>query len=135
MNFIRTSVRENHVVKVDVSGLENYEQVLNEIQTKCPNPEFLYKIILTGKKSSELHLSAAKLTSELLVNYFYAKVIADYSEDINIELLKDENSLRGCFVRCMLEKEASAENPELIREAMIYGLQAFDGEVIFNDNP
>ena len=51
------------------------------------------------------------------------------------ELLKEENSLRGCFVRCMLEQMAGAEDKELLQEAMFYGLQAFDGEVLFNDNP
>ena len=30
---------------------------------------------------------------------------------------------------------AGAEDQELLQEAMFYGLQAFDGEVLFNDNP
>ena len=49
--------------------------------------------------------------------------------------IKNENSLRGCFVRCMAEKMEKAENPELVYEAMVYGLKSFEGEVFFNDNP
>ena len=49
--------------------------------------------------------------------------------------MKNENSLRGCFVRCMLEQMAGAEDKDKMQEALYYGLQAFDGEVLFNDNP
>ena len=35
----------------------------------------------------------------------------------------------------MLEKMAGAEDKELIQEAMVYGVQAFEGEVLFHDNP
>lgn len=134
LNFVRTSVREHHVINIDITGLETYEQVLNAITEKCSNPEFLYKVILTGKKAADLQISDAKLTAELSLNYFYIKVISDFKEEIDVELLKGENSLRGCFVRCMLEKEASSENPDMVREAIIYGLKAFDGEVFVNDN-
>ena len=135
LNFIPTSVRESHVVSIDVTGLNAYEQVLNAIRSKCTNPDDLYKIILTGRKNPDLQLSAAKLTSALTGDYFYAKVTADYKDEIDTELLKQENSLRGCFVRCMLERMAGADDKELLQEAMLYGLQAFDGEVLFNDNP
>ena len=135
LNFIPTSVRESHVVQIDITALDSYEQVLNAIRNKCANPEFLYKIVLIGRKKSGLQLSAAKLTSELSSDYFYAKVSAEYQDEVETELLKEENSLRGCFVRCMLEQMAGAEDQDRIREAMFYGLQAFEGEVLFNDNP
>ena len=35
----------------------------------------------------------------------------------------------------MQEKMEKAENPELVYEAMVYGLKSFEGEVFFNDNP
>lgn len=135
LHFIPTSVREHRVVQIDITGLDRYEQVRNAIRAKCDNPEFLYKVVLIGNKIPELHLSAAKLTSDLSEEYFYIKVLAEYREEVNTELLKAENSLRGCFVRCMLEKMAGAEDKELIREAMVYGVQAFEGEVLFHDNP
>ncbi len=135
LNFIPTSVRENHVVRIDITALGSYEQVLNAIRSKCTTPEYLYKIILTGRKQPHLHLSVAKLTSELSSDYFYAKVFAEYQEGVDTELLKNENSLRGCFVRCMLEQMAGAEDKDKMQEALYYGLQAFDGEVLFNDNP
>ena len=134
MNFIKTSVRENNIVKVDISGLDSFEAVLDMIRSSCPNPEFIYKIILTGKKVSGLNLSIGKLTKELSSSYFYVKILAEYQEEIDIELLKKEKSLRGCFVRCMAEKMESADNTELLYEALCYGLQAFESEVHFNEN-
>ena len=134
MNFIKTSVRENNIVKIDISGLDSFEAVLDKIRLNCPNPEFIYKIILTGKKVSGLNLSIGKLTKELSSSYFYVKILAEYQEEINIELLKNEKSLRGFFVRCMAEKMESAENPELLYEALCYGLQSFESEVHFNEN-
>lgn len=135
LTFLPTSVRESHIVRIDITALDSYEQVLNAIRSKCGNPEYLYKILLTGKKRPHLNLSAAKLTAELSPEYFYIKVVAEYQDEVDTELLKEENSLRGCFVRCMLEQMAGAEDQELFQEAMFYGLQAFDGEVLFNDNP
>lgn len=135
MNFVKTSVRENNIVKVDISGLDSYDAVLDKIRSVCPNSEYIYKIILTGRKVNGLNLPLAKLTQELSTNYFYVKILAEFQDDINIELLKNEKSLRGCFVRSMAEKMESAENPELLYEALCYGLQSFESEVHFNDNP
>lgn len=135
MNFVKTSVRENNIVKIDISGLESHEAILDKIRMNCPNSEFIYKIILTGRKFGGLNLSVAKLTKELSSNYFYAKISVEYQEEVNIDLLKKENSLRGCFVRCMAEKMESDENPELLYEALCYGLQSFENEVNFDENP
>lgn len=135
LSFIKTSVRENCVIKVDISGLDSYDAVLDRIKLNCPNSEFLYKIILTGNKKWDLNIPVSKLTADLAPYYFYAKVFAAYKEEINIDTLKNENSLKGCFVRCMTEKMESSDNPELVYEAMLYGLHSFDGEVSFNDNP
>ena len=135
LNFIKTSVRENNIVKVDITGLDSYEAILDAIRRSCPNSEYIYKIILTGKKVNGLKLPIAKLSQDLSSNYFYAKVFAEYQEDLNIDLLKNENSLRGCFVRRMTEKMETAENPELLYESLCYGLQSFESEVHFNDNP
>lgn len=135
LGFVKTSVREYCVVNIDITGLDSYDTVLDRIHSCCTNSEYIYKITLVGKKKYDLKLSIARLNEELSTEYFYAKVYAAYSEDINIELLKYENSLKGCFVRCMLKKAESSQDPELIYQAMAYGLQSFDGEVLFDDNP
>ena len=135
LGFVKTSVREYCVVNIDITGLDSYDTVLDRIHSCCTNSEYIYKITLVGKKKYDLKLSIARLNEELSTEYFYAKVYAAYSEDINIELLKYENSLKGCFVRCMLKKAETSQDPELIYQAMAYGLQSFDGEVLFDDNP
>ena len=135
LSFVKTSVREYCAVKIDITGLNSYDAVLDRIRSYCTNSEYIYKITLVGKKKYGLRLSIAKMNEELSTEYFYAKVCADYSEDINLDLLKHENSLKGCFVRCMLEKAENSQESELIYQAISYGLQAFDGEVLFDDNP
>ena len=135
MNFVKTSVRENCIVKVDISDLESYDSVLDRIRLNCSNSEFLYKIILTGNKKWGLNIPVSKLSADLSSDYFYVKVYAEYKDEINIDILKHENSLRGCFVRCMTEKMEKSDNTELVYEALVYGLQSFDEEVCFNDNP
>lgn len=135
MNFVKTSVRENSIVKIDITGLDSYDEVMDRIRINCSNSEYLYKIILTGNKKYGFSLPVSKLTAELSSGYFYAKVFANYKEDANLDVLKNENSLRGCFVRCMLDKMEKAEDPTLAYEALLYGLHSFEGEVFFNDNP
>lgn len=137
LEFIPTSVRENHIVEVDISGLETYEQLLNAIRGKCVHPEWLYKVILRGKKHKDICFALNALAADISENYFYFKLSAEYEVDTGALNLKDENSLRGFFVRCMLEQiEAAApEDKDVYNKAMQYGLQAFEGEVLFHDNP
>lgn len=137
LNFIPTSVRENHIAEIDISGLENYEQVISAVCNKCTNNEWLYKVILNGKKRPDLYFSINKLMADISEDYFYVKISAEYTDETDVQLLKEENSLRGYFVKCMLEKIEAAppEDKATYYNAMTYGLQAFEGEVLFNDNP
>lgn len=135
LDFIKTSIREHYILNVDITGLDSYDAVLDRIRMNCTNSEFIYKIYLTGKKNFDLKLSVSKLTADLSSEYFYIKIIANYSDEINLELLKHENSLRGCYVRCLLEKEGTIADTEIFNSAMSFGLQSFEGEVFLNDNP
>ena len=78
---------------------------------------------------------AARLQDEL----YYIK-ISDHSHTAyNLNELSKENSLKGIFVRKMMEKLNSclAENNEKeaakIRNALNIGIKAFDSEVYLND--
>lgn len=137
LEFIPTSVRENHIVEVDISGLETYEQIMNAVRSKCVHPGWLYKVILNGKKCRDLYFSLNELSADISESYFYIRLSAEYEDETGALHLKDENSLRGCFVRCMLEQieAASPEDKDIYNKAMQYGLQAFEGEVLFSDNP
>ncbi len=135
LDFIPTSVRENHVCDIDITGIDTYAGIADAIRSVCREKEWLYKVTLKGSKHPDLHLPVGRLAGELSDEYFYIKIIPDYIDSVNITLLKDENSLRGCFVRSMLERmeAASPDEKEMYTKALAYGLQAFDGEVNFND--
>ncbi|NLB19606.1 MAG: hypothetical protein GX829_01910, partial [Clostridium sp.] len=61
--------------------------------------------------------------------------------DLNIEALSEESSLKGIFVKKMLEKIEEEKNSqkmnnsheiEKLEKALDYGLRAFDGKVKLN---
>ena len=59
--------------------------------------------------------------------YFYIKIKDNTKLEINLELLQQEISIKGLFVKNILAQEDISE--DLRNEALKYGLQAFEGEV------
>ena len=59
--------------------------------------------------------------------YFYIKIKDNTKPEINLELLQQEISIRGLFVKNILAQEDISE--EFRNDVLKYGLQAFDGEV------
>jgi len=53
---------------------------------------------------------------------------------IDFETLAKETSLKGVFVKKMLEKQEQAEDKETVKRALKIGLKAFSNEVKYNED-
>ena len=136
LDFVSTSVRENIAVNIDISNMNDEEDVIKEIKQKCSNKDNLYKVTLTGSPSIEKNFSMSKISEAFASDYFYIKIIPAYKKNVDINLLKKENSLRGCFVSCMEKtaNESDNKNKEVYYDALIYGLCALEKEVFSDEN-
>lgn len=136
MEFVPICRRRFIEETVDISSLvrksEISENILRKIKEKYGDEgqEWLYKIVLTGETG--LLFSSTDIALDLEDSLYYAKVInKTKASQKELDLIANENSVKGIFVRKMLERQASGEN---IENALKIGLTAFSEGVDFDEN-
>lgn len=138
--FLPTSKRVHAFEKIDITdcadNLEVCRTVENALKEKF-GENFagnLYKIHLVGTKS--FAVDTAFITESLSQSLYYVKLADKTSPKINLEVLAKEPTLKGIFVRRMIEKMDTCNEKELplYKQALKLGLEAFDGEVIFDED-
>lgn len=136
LNFVPTSVRENISIDIDITSINNNNEAIDAIRQKCENKDYLYRVKLIGSPEAGSNLSVSRISAALVPEYFYIKIIPEYKEKIEINSLKEENSLRGYFVRCMEEeyKQQNSDETEVFYDALVYGLRSFEKEVLEDEN-
>lgn len=143
LGFVPTASRQYVVDNVNIDGCENSveaaEIVLEHIKSTY-GEDFknnLYRISLTGSISAEASVSAALVQSVLSNSLDYVEVFDRCDSDIEALIkLKDESSLRGLFVKKLLEKldTATAEEKQTYKNALKIGIRAFGKGVKLDDN-
>ena len=129
--FAKTNSRSYITREIDISGCENNEEICSIILQLCPQDENLYKVILKGRLPENFGLSAKRIQTLIEDKYFYLTVKDRTETEVDTELLQKEVSLRGLFVKNVYASDLSDEMKE---EVLKSGLQAFEGEVIVDDN-
>jgi hypothetical protein len=96
----------------------------------------LYKIELVGTLSKEFSLNLDSVLAGLSPMLFYVKLKNQTEKEFDFELIAKERTLRGIFVKKMLMKIEGAPKEEKanLRKALTLGLNAFDGEVEYDEN-
>lgn len=141
LEFIPVSKRMHILEKIDVTGLDSSseicEKILSAIETKYENySENLYKISLTGSIKPEEAISVAEISSRIADKVYFVKLRDETCIAYDYETLSKEASLKGIFVKKMLEKAENADDSskKLILKALALGLKAFDTEVGCNED-
>ena len=116
--FITLDDKEFVEFKLDISNLNSKEELIENINNIKIDKNKYYKIILTGTNNMEID------TNEL-IKYVENKNIIKLKDKIQVEYdlekISKEQSLKGIFVRELLE-QANEENREQILESIYIGL-------------
>lgn len=142
LNFVATAKRMHICENVDISNAVNSSEIAQRIEDQlkekygdafCDN---LYKIILTGYVDESANISLAEITSRLNETTYFTKLRDKTELKIDFEALSKENSLKGVFIKNMLNKINNADNAEkeLLKSALNLGIKAFSGEVSYNED-
>ncbi len=142
LSFVNTAFRTHIRETVDISGCsssaEAGENILNMLKNKYSNDfvNNLYRITLTGEIEENSEISAEEIATRLNEQVYFAKVKDKTQVKYDLDVLKDEPSLKGIFVKNMLEKIENANESEkhTLEYALNLGLKAFVREVTFNEN-
>lgn len=131
---------------VDVSGSSNQQEIaqciLKTINTEIGKDysRHLYKIKLTGQLPVNVKPSSQAISVWLSDNLFFYKIIDKTSVITNFEELSKEISLKGTFIRKIMEKidycksKSDFDLAEKYRMALNIGMRAFEGEVKYDEN-
>lgn len=142
LSFIRLCRRIHKTEKIDVSSAASSLSAVNIILEKLSLDygegfeNDLYKIILTGTLKEGVHLKTAEILQGLKDRLYFVKIIDNTRPEYNLDILKNEISLRGVFTKLMLERLEDAEEieKENILSALYLGLSAFDSEVTYYED-
>ncbi len=141
MEFHPLDVRQYFSEKIDVSGCKNVQQIVLQIADVLKArhgqrfTENLYDITLIGVRESENLLSPAEISDALSGVVFYAEITDMTTTSLDLELLMNDGTLRGAFVRRVVNKMQKDENNrEKYIRALVYGLRAFEGDVTVNED-
>lgn len=136
LEFIPVSKRQHIVRKIDVTGAEDITKtILDDLKANYENfADNLYKIELTGSIPPEKDLNLSEITTRLSAVLYFVKLSDKTEFAIDLELLAKDPTLKGVFVKNMLEKLKTAEDKEAVTRALNIGLRAFNSEVKYNED-
>lgn len=122
IDFIKLDEREFVELPKNVNVFNSQEDLIENINGMELNENFLYKIILIGKRNFEID---SKEILKLITKENILKV-KDFSElDYDLEEIVKENTLRGIFIKEILEKMKDEEfSKEEFEKAIEIGLKA-----------
>lgn len=142
LNFIPMSKRRHICEKVDITGINSSAEISGAVTAQLKEKygdgfgENLYKIELTGSIKEDFDLNLPEILSRVSERVYYAKIKDKTELLLDNEKLANEISLKGLFVKNMLEKINNA--PEAEREglenALKLGLRAFGAEVTYDED-
>lgn len=142
LSFVKLCRRVHRTEKIDVSSVTSSINAADIVLKKLfvtygeGFENDLYKIILMGSLDQSITLKTAEILQILKDKLYFVKVKDRTKKAYDLDLLKNEVSLRGVFVKKMLQKIAAAnETDKPIYESALYlGLGAFDSEVAYNED-
>ena len=142
LEFVPVSKRRHLFEKIDIthctSTTEIVDSILKALEERHGNSfgENLYKIALTGELSPDFVLDLPAVSARLSDSLYFVKVRDNTQLKYDLSSLVKEQSLRGIFVKKMLDKIESSdvENRTKLEKALDLGLRAFKAEVSYNED-
>lgn len=123
VDFVRIDEKEFEEIEIDVSEIFSCEELIEKINEMNFENDKYIKIILVGNRKMEIEpLKILKYLDGPNI----IKVKDNTKLEVNLESLAEQNSLKGLFVKKLLEKaKDEPENREKIEKAIEIGLEAF----------
>lgn len=142
LEFVSLNSREYVYLKVDISSASDERTAADIILSKLRSDfgenfeRNLYKIELAGSIDEEIKLNCEEIAVRLREKLYFVKVSDKTEPKTDLDLLSNENTLKGRFVKKMLEMAQNAEEDkkELYKSAICIGLRAFEREVKFDED-
>lgn len=138
LKFRAISQRVYELIEVDLTGINSQEEILRLIISSVDEKkrvENFYKVILKGEVYSDLPINIKKLQYRLKEIFYYIKIIDETTVKLDYDMVKNENSLRGIFLRKVYKRlEEEPDNKESLERALKLAFNALREEDINLDD-
>lgn len=142
LKFTPVSKRLHIEEKVDISPFKTTTEICDAILKQLQSgygesfKDNLYKIELVGEIDEDTEIITAEILTRLKPELYFVKLKNHTEYALDYEALSAEPTLKGIFVKKMLEKEANATDTEkaFIRKALNLGIKAFKTEVKYDED-
>ena len=112
--------------KLSVDNMYSKEELIESINEMNINSNEYVEIILTGRRNFEINIYELQ---KFLQNNRIIKVKDETKISLDLEKIANENTLRGLFVKEMMErieKETNSEERDILERAIEIGLNALE---------
>lgn len=141
LSFVPQSLRMHIVESVDITGAVSAAEVSEKITAQLSDgygekyADNLYKIVLSGT-SPESGINCDEIAARLSETLYFVKLKDKTAPETDLSVLSKEPSLKGIFVKKMLEKIESADESQkaVMTDALYLGLKAFSTEVTYGED-
>lgn len=124
---ISTGIRKYEILEIDCSSAMCSADVISQIKNSGVDRRNIVKVVLTGELSPSVELRLEEIEIAARNQFYHAIVENRTHPSYDIESISREHTLRGEFVRRMLQKiEQNPDKEEILRKALYFGLEAFD---------
>lgn len=121
LEFIQIDTREYVEKEIDITNLSSTEEIIEKIENLTLDEKNLYKIILIGRRYFPIKLEEV---ANLINIENIVKIRNHTKPGIDIEKLAQENTIKGIFVRRILErKEKENLDEDFIEKTIEIGLE------------
>ena len=124
LQFIKLDETEFKIKELDITEINSKEELIEKINELEIEENILIEIYLTGKRNFEIDTYEIK---KFITNEKIIKIKDKTKINYNLEKISQENTLRGIFVKKMLEKINMAESEEeknILEKSIEIGIEA-----------
>lgn len=138
LDFVPVCQRMYLAPSVEITGLTTAHQMAQEISQQLLHrygqraQEHLYRILLTGALEESTGVDREAIQG-LLSDFFYCDVRDKTSLAVDLSALAKEPTLKGIFAAKLIEQKENTP-PQVFEQALKLGLQAFYGEVTYDED-
>ena len=120
INFVKLDEKEFVEKEINISDVNTEEELIERLNGEALDEKKLYKIVLTGNKNFEVNITKI---SKILNIKNLIKIKDKTQLGFDLEKISRENSLKGFFIREILEMKSSNNfSDEEINKAIEIGL-------------
>lgn len=118
--FITLDSTEFEEIELDITEFEEIDQIIEKINSLEIEENTFYKIILIGNRNFNIELS--KINKGIILDNII-KIKDKTKLNYDLEKIANENSIKGYFVKELLERQKTEINKEEIQKAIEIGLE------------